>query len=241
MFVLVEYNDFYEKNIKNIKKHNFIPITLFKISLNGKNQIKEQLLQIEIQKKTLKPQYSAIQVTIERLENSTIGTINNLKNYFDLVIGLGGLNKINRFFIEDTQIDLIQDPHNSLFKTKMDFIHHFNSGLNQVLCKIAKEKEIGLFISLNFTQVIKKNFAKEFGRINQNLKFARKYNIPIYLNYIIRDSNQLKTPFELKSIMSLFDLSLSQKTNSINLLEQKIKENNFKKSEKAICDGIEII
>jgi len=82
--------------------------------------------------------------------------------------------------------------------------------------------------------------SKEIGRVNQNLIFARKYKIPIILNFIIKNENQIKSKQELIHIMSLFNLSTKQKIESINIIEQKIKQNNFKKSQKYITEGLYI-
>lgn len=239
MFILIKYNEFYEKNVKEALKYNFRPITLFEIKLNNKNQIKEDIQRLISLINRLKPKYSAIKIILEKIENSTIGTVNNFKNYFDIVIGFGGLNKINRFFLEQTQIDFLLDPQNSYYNTKIDFIHHFNSGINDVLCKLAKEKNIGFLFSLNFTYKNKNYIPKEIGRINQNLKFARKYKIQTHINFIIKRQNQIKSQIELQAITSLFDMSTLQIKENMNILENTIKSNTHKKSDKYICEGIE--
>lgn len=240
MFILLEYNDSYEKNLKELKKYDYTPVILFKLILNNKNQIKEDLQKIKQQYDKIKPKYCAVQVTLEKIENSTIGTVNNLKNYFDIVIGYGGLNKVNRFFLEQTQIDFLQDPQNITFGSKIDFIHHFNSGLNHILCKYTKEKNIGYIFSLNFTQESKIQIPKEIGRINQNLRFARKYLAPSILNFIIQNPNQIKSIVEIISIFSFFDLSTQQKKESLNALESKISSNRQQKSPQYIVNGLEL-
>lgn len=241
MFVLVEYNNSYKESIKECKKLNLTPVTIFNIILKDKIETKNQLDKIKEIKNKVQPFYSAIKITIEKLDNSTQGFINGLKNDFNILIGQGGLNKINRFFLEDTQIDFLLDPQNSYFKSKIDFIHHFNSGLNQVLCKAAKEKETGLFFSLNFTYGKKYNIAKEMGRINQNIKFARKYELPILINYLIQNPNQIKSKQEISAIMSLFEISTQQVKESLEIIENKINQNKLKKSQEYITEGISII
>lgn len=241
MFVLVEYNDFYENNFEKVRSEGHTPVLMFKVIFSDKNSTRKNIENTRKLKKEIGYEYNAVQVILEKFDNSTTNLLNNLKNDFDIVIGLGGLNKTNRFFIDQTQIDFLKDPHNALFKPKMDFIHHFNSGLNQVLCKAAKEREIDFLFALNFSSGKSKNIAKNFGRMNQNLKFARKYKIPTLINFIIEKPNQIKSDIELNGIMSLFDISTEQKKESIDLLEKKINENRFKKSDKYIREGIEIV
>ncbi len=241
MYTLVEPHTNYQETLKELEKYSYTPIILFKISLSNKNQTKENIQKALDLKKKIKPKYSAVQITLNKIENSTIGTINSLKSNFDIVIGLGGLNKINRYFLEQTQVDFLQDPQNSIFQRKIDYIHHLNSGLNHVLCNFAKEKEIEFIFSLNFTELDKKIVAKELGRINQNLKFANKLSIPSNINFIISSTNQVKSLQEIKGILSLFDLSTQQQKQSINILEQKITKNKKEKSPNYVSEDIEII
>lgn len=241
MFVLVEYNNFLEENIKRCKEFNIIPVIMFKIKLNNKNQIKQDLQTLQNLYYKIKPEYSAVQITLDKIENSTIGTVNNLKNYFDIVIGLGGLNKVNRFFLESCQIDFLQDPHHSYFLKKQDFIHHFNSGMNHILFRFAKEKNTSIISSLNFFKSKKYIIPKEIGRINQNLKFANKYNVSSYINYVVTHPSQIKDLIQIKSILGFFDISEMQKKESFKILEKKISKNRLKKSDKYINDDIELI
>jgi len=241
MFVLVDYNKNYSDVCSELSLKGYSLVTIFKLCLNGKNSINLQMEKIRELKKRINPKYCAVQVQIDRFENSTVGTINSLKLEFDLVIGLGGLNKINRFFLEDIQVDFLRDPHNVIFRSKMDFIHHFNSGINHVLCSLAEQRNIGFIFSLNFVSGKGKNIAKEFGRICQNISFARKFNVPVYLNFIIGNVNQIKSSSELVKIGSLFDMDIKQKKDISRIIENKIEENNFKKSDKYICDGIHFV
>lgn len=238
MFVLVDYNKNYSDVCSELKLRGYTPVTVFKLNLNGKLGIIEQNEKIKELRSRIKPKYSAVQVQIDKLENNSIGVVNSLRNDFDLVIGLGGLNKINRFFVEDTLIDFLRDPQNVIFRSKMDFIHHFNSGLNHILCNMAKERDIGFIFSLNFVSGVSKNIAKEFGRITQNVSFARKYDVPIYLNFVIGHLNSIKSPNELSKIGSLVDMSSKQCSEISTIIEKVIKKNEFRRSDKYVCEGI---
>lgn len=237
MFVLVEVNKYLNETILECKKHNFTVIPLFTLNLTTKEDIQEQIKQIKLIKNKINMKHSAIRVVIFNFSNSLVGNINSLKKDFDLIVGFGGLNKLNRFFLEQTQIDFLEDPQNSQYKPKMDFIHHFNSGLNHVLCNLAKEKNVGIINSLNFVKLKPIFIAKEIGRINQNTKFARKYNIPILSN-IISNKYQVKNQNQLNNINSILGLDNNQKKDSLNVLEEKINLNNFKKSSKYVGEGV---
>ncbi|MFW6009630.1 MAG: hypothetical protein ACOC16_01910 [Nanoarchaeota archaeon] len=242
MYILIKHNSNYNDIIKDIDKKLFSPITLFQITINEKTKIKQSLEKIKETIQSNKIEKTAIQVFLEKIDNSTIGIINNLKNDFDIIIGYGGTNKINRFFIEQTQIDLLQDPHNSKYYNKIDYIHHFNSGLNHVLCNLAKNKQIGILISLNFAkEESKKNIPKEIGRINQNIKFTNKYNLNLYINYLIEDKKQILKFNELKKITSLFDISNQQIQNIPKTLENIIIKKKQKQDKNYIQENIQLI
>lgn len=240
MFVLVKFNQNLKENLLEMRKYFLTAVILFEISLNNKMQIRDDLDKILKICDENNFKYKAICVKINNIENSTIGFVNSLRQNFDLVIGFGGLNKVNRLFLESCNVDFLQDPQNSIFKSKIDFIHHFNSGINQVLAKFASFKGQDFIFSLNFTRN-KKVFLKEIGRINQNLRFARKYKISSYINFIIEDKFDIKSIVELRGIYSFFDLSTQQKQISFNLIERKIKRNLFEKSSNFIGDGIKIV
>ena len=239
MHALVKYDSKnYTEISKELKNQEITPVYLFKIDFGDKQNIKLNLEKIKGIKKENKIKYSGIQIMIEKPDNNLISVINSLKQDFDIIIGLGGLNKINRFFLEETQIDFLQDPQNSLFNPKIDFIHHFNSGINEVLCKFAKEKEIGFLFSLNFLNNKTKYMAKELGRVDQNIVFAQKYKIPFYFNYIIEKSDEIKNKQELMWIMSLFSINNENKSLSLITLKNKIDKTILKKSHEYINSQI---
>jgi RNase P/RNase MRP subunit p30 len=240
MFTLVKFNENYEENIKLVLKEKQKPITLFEINFNDKKQISQDVIDLGKKKDEIKPLFSAVLVVLSNFDNSFIHQINLLKNKFDIVIGQGGLNKINRFFVENTKVDFILNPHTSKFKKKYDFIHHFNSGLNQVLVKIAKDKNIKFIVSLNFTKKQDFNFLKNIGRINQNLMIFRKKKVSCYIGFIVNEIFDVKLKDELSRIIKLFSLSQTQVDENSIILEKRINENLFKKSENYICDDIKL-
>ena len=61
-----------------------------------------------------------------------------------------------------------------------DFIHHRASGLNQVLCKLAKKHNS--IIAFNFNSILEADDvmqAKIIGRMQQNIRLCRKYKVPM--------------------------------------------------------------
>ncbi len=80
--------------------------------------------------------------------------------------------EFNRKIIEMRKVNVLVLNH----KIGKDKLKERDSGLNQVLCKIAKENNITLAIDFSeLLEVDKKQRAKILGRIIQNIKFIKKY------------------------------------------------------------------
>lgn len=223
-----------EENLKNVKEIENT-IFLFNIKLDKNKSHKLQLEQIRKLKLENKETFQniALLIEIEKIENYISGLIAQLKQEFSIIVGQGGLNKINRFFLEQTQIDFLLDPHTSKYLIKHDFIHHLNSGMNHILFKLAQEKNINVLIDLNSFDNNKMLF-KDIGRINQNLMLARKNNVKTIFTKFNKNISQNK----IKHISNLFNISNNQIIESQNYLKYKIQENKNKKSNEYLIEGI---
>ena len=60
---------------------------------------------------------------------------------------------------------------------RRDFTHYRNSGLNQVLCKLMNEKEIGYFVSVK--ELIEADDPQFIGRVMQNIRFCEKFKVKV--------------------------------------------------------------
>ncbi len=241
MYVFVDVRAYNDELIEELKLLDLKPVIVYSVKFEDKNKFKNEIDRAINLKKNYPHILSAIKIVVEKPNNIIVSSISYLKKLFDIVIGFGGTNNLNRFYIESTKIDFLQDPQNSFFSSKIDFIHHYNSGLNHILCKIAREKGIRFFFSLNFSSGKKINFAKELARVNQNIKFAKKYDIDIYFNFLVKDKYQLRTKKELEFISYLFNMSENQRKESINMLEKVIYEKCKINSNSYVSEGIEII
>ena len=225
---------------KKIKEFNLTPLPVYFLKYITYTQAKENLLEIINKKNQQNYNNFAIFIEIEKIDQQTQQFINNLHKEFSIIFVQGGLNKINRFILESTSADVLVDPHTSKYKIKTDFIHHFNSGINHILATFAKEKETIFMINLNSFIQKKKNLSKDIGRISQNIKLCRKYNIPIFLNYIVYKQSQIKTYAELSNILHLLGGSKEQSSNMFSSFEKKVEENNMLNSKNTITKGLYI-
>lgn len=80
--------------------------------------------------------------------------------------------EFNRKILESKKVKMLILSH----KDKRDRLKERNSGLNQVLCKLARENNITLAIDFNeLREEEKKERAKILARIIQNIKLIKKF------------------------------------------------------------------
>lgn len=90
-----------------------------------------------------------------------------------LVVVEGGDDNINRAAVENSKVDILLSPEKSRRK---DVLYVRNSGLNQVLCKLARDNEVA--IGFNFNDVLEtENKEVIVGRMMQNVRLCRKYKV----------------------------------------------------------------
>ncbi len=112
--------------------------------------------------------------TVIKLEN--VAKIrNSLNKAKGEVIIDGNDEKLIRYAIKDRKVKFIINLENDKRK---DFMHSRNSGLNQVLCKIFKER--GITVGFNFDLVYDNKGMERvniLGRMMQNVLLCRKYKV----------------------------------------------------------------
>lgn len=115
----------------------------------------------------------------------------------ELKVGEGGLDK-NRKIIE-TRADILLNPHINNLK---DHLFYRQSGLNDVLCKIAKKNNVAVAVSLDqFNEAIK------VGRIMQNARFCRKYKVVFLILSLASDEYGLRSPKDVEALYRLIGCS----------------------------------
>lgn len=129
------------------------------------------------------------------------------KNNFNIAIG--GNYNLNKKILENKNIKLLLDPE----PLEEDFMKYKNSGLNQVLAKLAKKNSIGMGFSLERLSMLSKiEKARLFGKILQNIKLCNKYNLKYYIVNFNNDNG----------VKDLRDLAISLKIKNINIIQEVI-------------------
>ena len=113
-----------------------------------------------------------------------------------LVIVQGGDLDINRFAVENKQVDILLSPEKN---TRKDLMFSRRSGLNQVLCKLAAKN--GVAIGFDFSYLLHssdKQRARILGRMKQNVKFCKKYKVKMVFSSFAKNKYELRSEDFLK-------------------------------------------
>jgi len=123
--------------------------------------------------------------------------VDKASNYFSIVLVLGTSDVINRAALEHKKVHALVSPE---YGREYDYTNYRNSGLNQVLCKIAKDN--GKKIILSFNDILKKKNEERamlIGRIMQNITLCRKYKTEIRFYSFASTKEELRAMNDLKS------------------------------------------
>lgn len=130
--------------------------------------------------------------------------IDKSQNLFKEIIVLGMNDEINRACLEHKKTTALLSPE---YDRKKDFINYRNSGLNQVLCKIARDNKKTIIES--FSSILdadKKNKAIILGRMLQNARLCKKYKVNFMFSNIIDNLDKLISGYEIKDFSKVFIL-----------------------------------
>lgn len=104
----------------------------------------------------------------------------------------------NRNALEQGRVDIIfgfEEPGGK------DFAFSRNSGLNHILCAIAKEK--GVMAGFSFSSVLNaKNKPVIIGRMKQNIMLCRKYNVETVIASFATSPYEMRSPHDLAAFFA---------------------------------------
>lgn len=127
----------------------------------------------------------------------------------ELILAVTGHDdNFNRRVLETMTINYLVSPESGQRK---DTLKQRDSGLNHVLAKIAKQKNIAIVI--NFTEINKlkpKDKALKLGKIMQNIKICRRAKCKIKIATFAKDKDELRTEKQLKDFTSTLGMSSQQ-------------------------------
>ncbi|MAF50700.1 MAG: hypothetical protein CMH64_01285 [Nanoarchaeota archaeon] len=121
----------------------------------------------------------------------------------DLRVVEGKNEKINRKAVEDKNNNLLYGLEKFGIKDK---IHYRDSGLNQVLCKLAKKNNVK--IGFSFSDVLNSNEEKSviLGRMVQNVKLCNKYKVDMIIGSFAKSKYEMKSGKDLVAFGKLIGM-----------------------------------
>lgn len=182
-----------------------------------------------LSKETIELGYSKI-YNIKLIKPKTIKDLSRIQKSKDLVIVEGG--KLNREILENRNVDILVSPER---EEGRDSFHQRHSGLNQVLCKIAKKNRIA--IAFNFNDILNaKNKHRILGKMMQNIRLCRKYKVDMIIASFAREKYEMRNPNDLISFFVCLGMNQGEAKNALmkskDMLERK---------KNLIIEGIELI
>lgn len=169
----------------------------------------------------------------KELENSNLDYVDlitaknssELRKKIDSKQGLriirGGNDEINRTALENKRTDILLGPE---YNREKDFIHFRNSGLNHILCHLAKKNEAA--IGFNFSDLMNsRNKEIVLGRMMQNVFLCRKFKVKMILGSFATKENEIKNRSELMSFGKVLGMNGKEIKDGLNFKkkEEKIK------------------
>ena len=108
--------------------------------------------------------------------------------------------------------------------SRTDHLHYRRSGLNQVSCALARDKEVHIGISLRMLLTSRGwRRAKLLGRISQNLRFCRKFGTQMAIASFARGPWELWAPAEIKSLLLTLGAEPGQANAVLEATSRRIK------------------
>lgn len=142
---------------------------------------------------------------------------------FDEIIYYKNLNIVkatsseekNRKIMSDIKVDIVYDFENT---ARNDSLHFRNSGLNQILLKLAKKNQIAIGFNLGMLLECKNNFDRALilGRMKQNVRFCRKYIVRMVIASFARDKFGMRDAKDLLAFARVLGMNGKEANESLN-------------------------
>ena len=119
----------------------------------------------------------------------------------------------NRFFFEKKKLMIF-----NLESSKIeDFIFYRNSGMDQILCKLANKNSNTICFSFNnLLNTDKYERTKIFGRIMQNIRLCRKYKVKTLIASFATKPFEIRASHDLASLFQILGMHPSETQNALD-------------------------
>jgi len=134
---------------------------------------------------------------------------------------LGSNDEVNRAALENKKVSCLLSPE---YERKKDFMHSRDSGLNQVLCKIAVKNNAAIGINFNDLHEDKKETALRIGRIIQNIRFCSKYKVKVLMASFSKKPEEMVSAYDLRSFCSTLGMNTKMAKELLLVLREIVNK-----------------
>jgi ribonuclease P/MRP protein subunit RPP1 len=135
------------------------------------------------------------------------------RKMFDVLLVGGGDLQLNREAAETPEVDILTHPE----------LGRQDSGMNHVMMKLARKNNVA--IEINFRNILiesKNSRSKLLGRIQNNIKLAKKFKVPIILCSGAVSHFEMRDPHVMISMATQLGLDLKPAKDALSKIPEKI-------------------
>ncbi|MCQ6254602.1 ribonuclease P protein component 3 [Methanocaldococcus sp.] len=129
--------------------------------------------------------------------------VKKFRNKCHIILVEGGILKINRASVEMHDVDILSTPE----------LGRKDSGIDHVLARLASTHRVA--IEINLKNLLSKDGyerARTLLFFRNNLKLAKKYDVPVVISTDAENKYQIKNPYDLRAFLNtLVDVNYSKK------------------------------
>lgn len=158
------------------------------------------------------------------------GLIGKFRHKMDVLAVHGGDEGINRAAVENPNVDILLHPGTSR-----------NSGLNHVLAKSASDNNVAIgFDILSMIKLRGGRRVHALSHFRENLRLARKYDVPLLLTNNASFCYELRAPREMIALATLFGMEHDEAIAALSVTPAEIIKRS-RRGNTFICEGVEIV
>ncbi|MBS3117527.1 hypothetical protein J4430_01450 [Candidatus Woesearchaeota archaeon] len=167
---------------------------------------------------------------VKQINFQNVSDVRRVSSSQSFVVAEGG--KFNREILEQPNVSILLCPEKS---SQGDFLHHRNSGLNQVLCKLAVKNHIA--IGFSFSSLLLADSSSRFvfmGRMHQNILLCRKYKVPMIFASFARTHYEMRPAHDLLNFAQVLGMTPLEARSSLQYGSKLLEERSFSKGVRRI-------
>ncbi len=139
--------------------------------------------------------------------------IDKLYGRAKLILVQGRDSSFNRKILENKKVRILLNPEKH---SKKDSLYERDSGLNHILCKIAKENNTAIVIDLK--EIITKEGkekARYLARVMQNIRLCKKYKVPLLLTLMPEKKEEARDMHGLKALARVLGMDTKMAKDAV--------------------------